>query len=51
MLAIVFLVTAPLVAPAPQDTLSPAARRVLADVRFLADDRQEGRAVGTAGAS
>ncbi|HEV2670176.1 MAG TPA: M20/M25/M40 family metallo-hydrolase [Gemmatimonadales bacterium] len=32
-----------------QDTLSPAARRVLADVRFLADDRQEGRGVGTAG--
>src|SRR6266550_6748178 len=49
MLAIVFLVTATLVAPAPQDTLSPAARRVLADVRFLADDRQEGRGVGTAG--
>lgn len=33
----------------PQDTLSPAARRVLTDVRFLADDRQEGRGVGTAG--
>ena len=32
-----------------QDTLSPAARRVLTDVRFLADDRQEGRGVGTAG--
>lgn len=32
-----------------QDTLSPAARRVLADVRFLADDRQEGRGVGTEG--
>jgi hypothetical protein len=32
-----------------QDTLSPAARRVLADVRFLADDRQDGRGVGTAG--
>lgn len=33
------------------DTLSggAAARRVLADVRFLADDRQEGRGVGTAG--
>ena len=26
-----------------QDTLAPAARRVLADVRFLADHRQEGR--------
>lgn len=33
----------------PQDTLSPAARRVLADVRFLAADSQEGRGVGTAG--
>jgi peptidase M28-like protein/PDZ domain-containing protein len=32
-----------------QDTLSPAAHRVLNDVRFLADDRQEGRGVGTAG--
>jgi len=32
-----------------QDTLSPAARRVLVDVRFLADDKQEGRGVGTAG--
>src|SRR5436190_5713189 len=32
-----------------QDTLSPAARRILADVRFLADDSQEGRGVGTAG--
>jgi len=29
--------------------LSPAARRILADVRFLADDSQEGRGVGTAG--
>lgn len=33
----------------PQDTLSPAAQRVLTDVRFLADDRQEGRGVGTKG--
>jgi hypothetical protein len=33
----------------PQDTLSPAAQRVLTDVRFLADDRQEGRGVGTQG--
>ncbi|HET9387248.1 MAG TPA: M20/M25/M40 family metallo-hydrolase [Gemmatimonadales bacterium] len=32
-----------------QDTLAPAARRVLADVRYLADDAQEGRGVGTAG--
>src|SRR5205085_12439486 len=31
------------------DTLSPAARRVRADVQFLADDQQEGRGVGTAG--
>ena len=36
-------------AVASQDTLSPAARRVLADVQFLADDHQEGRGVGTAG--
>ena len=49
MITTVLLVTATLVAPAPQDTLSPAAHRVLADVRFLADDRQEGRGVGTAG--
>src|SRR5882762_9269457 len=33
----------------PQDTLSPAARRILADVQFLAADSQEGRGVGTAG--
>lgn len=33
----------------PQDTLTPAARRVLNDVRFLADDRQEGRGIGSAG--
>jgi hypothetical protein len=32
-----------------QDTLTPAARRVRTDVRFLADDRQEGRGIGTAG--
>ena len=32
-----------------QDTLTPAARRVLNDVRFLADDRQEGRGLGSAG--
>jgi peptidase M28-like protein/PDZ domain-containing protein len=32
-----------------QDTLTPAARRVLNDVRFLADDRQEGRGIGSAG--
>ena len=49
MITSVLLVTASLVAPAAQDTLSTAAQRVLADVRFLADDRQEGRGVGTAG--
>jgi len=49
MIAVVLLVTSTLVAPARQDTLSPSARRALADVRFLADDRQEGRGVGTAG--
>ena len=49
MITAVLLVTATLLAPAQQDTSSPAARRVLADVRFLADDRQEGRGVGTAG--
>lgn len=48
MIATVLLVTTSVFAP-QQDTLTPAARRVLADVRFLADDRQEGRAVGTAG--
>ncbi len=32
-----------------QDTLPPAARRVLADVRYLADDAREGRGVGTKG--
>ena len=31
------------------DTLSSAARRIQADVRYLADDRQEGRGLGTAG--
>lgn len=31
------------------DSLSPQARRVLADVQFLAADAQEGRGVGTAG--
>lgn len=37
-----------LAAPA-QDTLSPAARRVLADVRYLAADAREGRGIGTRG--
>jgi acetylornithine deacetylase/succinyl-diaminopimelate desuccinylase-like protein len=49
MITTVLLVTASLVSRVAQDTLSPAAHRVLADVRFLADDRQEGRGVGTAG--
>src|SRR5437667_3117916 len=49
MITTALLVTASLVARAPQDTLSPAAHRVLADVRFLADDRQDGRGIGTAG--
>jgi len=49
MITTVLLVTASLVSRVTQDTLSPAAHRVLADVRFLADDRQEGRGVGTAG--
>jgi len=32
-----------------QDTLPPAARRVLADVRYLSDDAREGRGIGTGG--
>lgn len=48
MLNTVLLITAALLQQ-QQDTLSPAARRVLADVKFLADDRQEGRGLGTAG--
>jgi hypothetical protein len=47
MLTTVLLITAGFVAQ--QDTLSPAGKRVLADIRFLADERQEGRGVGTAG--
>ena len=43
------LLAATRLASLQQDTLSPAARRVLSDVQFLADDRQEGRGVGTAG--
>jgi len=49
MITTLLLVTATLTASASQDTLSPAARRVLADVRFLAADQLEGRGVGTAG--
>jgi Zn-dependent M28 family amino/carboxypeptidase len=48
MLAIVFLTASSLLG-VQQDSLSPAARRVQADVRFLADDRQEGRGLGTQG--
>ena len=48
MLATVLLTAAGLLG-AQQDSLSPAARRVLTDVRFLADDRQEGRGLGTQG--
>jgi len=47
MLALLLITTALRVGP--QDTLSPAARRVLTDVRFLAADSQEGRGVGTGG--
>jgi hypothetical protein len=43
------LLAATRLASLQQDTLSPAAHRVLSDVQFLADDRQEGRGVGTAG--
>ena len=46
MIALLLLTTA---AIQQQDTVTPAARRVLADVRYLADDAQEGRGVGTAG--
>ncbi len=48
MAATSLLLAAALVAPA-QDTLSPAARRVLADVRWLAADAREGRGAGTLG--
>ena len=47
MIALLFITTA--LAASSQDTLAPAARRVLADVQFLAADSQEGRGVGTAG--
>ena len=48
MLATTLLIATALVAPT-QDTLSPAARRLLSDVRYLAADAREGRGVGTAG--
>ncbi len=38
-----------LAAVVSQDTLSPGAQRVLADVRYLAADAREGRGVGTQG--
>ena len=47
MIALLFVTTS-LLAQQP-DTLSSAARRILTDVRFLADDAQEGRGIGTAG--
>src|SRR6266576_3737331 len=47
MIALLLLTTA--LWGSPQDTLSPAVRRILADVQFLAADSQEGRGVGTAG--
>ena len=43
-----FLLTTSLALQRP-DSLSPPARRVLADVQYLAADAQEGRGVGTAG--
>ncbi len=46
---IMVLVAATRLASLPQDTLSPAAHRVLRDVQFLAGDGQEGRGIGTAG--
>lgn len=48
MVATSLILAVALAAPV-QDTLSPAARRVLADVRYLADDAREGRGIGTAG--
>ena len=43
------LLIAALVAPDTTPPLSPAARRLLADVRYLADSAREGRGVGTRG--
>ncbi|HXV90241.1 MAG TPA: M20/M25/M40 family metallo-hydrolase [Gemmatimonadales bacterium] len=43
------LLLAALAALAPGDTLSPEARRVLADLRYLADDARQGRGLGTRG--
>ncbi len=50
MLATSLLHAAALLLTAPaQDTLSPAAHRVLADVRYLSADAREGRGIGTGG--
>ena len=44
------IVTSLLIASlAAQDTLPPAARRVLTDVQYLANDAREGRGIGTRG--
>jgi acetylornithine deacetylase/succinyl-diaminopimelate desuccinylase-like protein len=43
------LLLAALAALAPGDTLSPEAQRVLADLRYLADDARQGRGLGTRG--
>jgi acetylornithine deacetylase/succinyl-diaminopimelate desuccinylase-like protein len=43
------LTCAALAASGTQDTLSPVARRMLDDVRYLADDARQGRGVGTRG--
>jgi Peptidase family M28/PDZ domain len=47
MIALLLLTTT--LCSVQQDSLSPAARRILTDVQFLAADNQEGRGVGTAG--
>jgi acetylornithine deacetylase/succinyl-diaminopimelate desuccinylase-like protein len=49
MIVTFLLVAASFSALQQSDTASPATRRILADVRYLADDAQEGRGVGTAG--
>jgi len=43
------LLLAALAALAPGDTLSPEAQRVLADLRYLADDARQGRGLGSRG--
>lgn len=49
MLALFLTFAALTTQAAVPDSLSPAARRELADVRYLADDARQGRGVGTAG--